>query len=199
FGELGRDSQSLASRTAPRTFYVHPNTALAFGAGVQAPDSGIACDLAGLELRCPGQEPLVRGGADLLAGETGSGELAWYLHPQDLRSQGRQRARLGAGRRAVDVRLAWPDTSSLRREDVPHAPSGLAAGSLRQLGEPPPAAYARLVASAGDGDALVLVLAPAAARLRVTAEPGGFAVRAAAGQWHFAVSSRRGAILARRS
>ncbi|MFH1567727.1 MAG: hypothetical protein ABIL09_06975, partial [Gemmatimonadota bacterium] len=46
FGELGRDSQSLASRTAPRTFYVHPNTALAFGAGVQAPDSGIACDLA---------------------------------------------------------------------------------------------------------------------------------------------------------
>ena len=226
FGELDRDSQNLKSRSGSaaggRVFYVHPNTEMAFGAAIQAPDTGVACDLARIDLSCPGRQPLtVDLGADgprgdSLAGETGSGELAWLLHPRDLHalhlktrhlkarhSHSRPRtgarahalcaARLGSGRAAVDVQVASPHT--FRRELVPHAPSGLAAGSLKQLGDPPPGEYTRLVASAGDLDHLVVAFAPAAARLRLEARDGTVSVRTKAGTHHFALAPRRGDIL----
>ena len=261
FGELDRDSQNLASRSSPRVFYVHPNTELAFGAAMQAPQTGVACDLARIDLRCPGRQPLLvdpagAGGAPgaalgrvwpdsgspaspdrvwpgsgspaslgrtqpgsgspvgpgrpspaagaalvepaALGCETGSGELAWLLHPVDLRRLTRRTARLGAGRGAVDVRLAYPHTCALRREEVPHAPSGLAAGSLRTLGEPPPDAYTRLVASAGQQDELVLVFAPASAHLRVSRDHGGFTLTTAAGRWRYDAGGRRGPVLMHR-
>ena len=46
FGEMGRDSQGLASRQEPRTFYVWPHSTLAFGGAVQTPGVSAACDLA---------------------------------------------------------------------------------------------------------------------------------------------------------
>ena len=73
--------------------------------------------------------------------------------------------------------------------------SGLAAGSLKQLGEPPPHAYTRLVASAGDAKALVMGFAPAAARLRLSAGEGGVSVRTRTGTWHYDLGRRRGSIL----
>ena len=51
FGELGRDSQGLASRKEPRTFYARPNTALAFGGSIQTPGVTADCDLSLIDLR----------------------------------------------------------------------------------------------------------------------------------------------------
>ena len=58
FGEMGRDSQGLASRQEPRTFYVHPHTSLAFGGALQTPGVSGACDLALVDLSCPGRRRL---------------------------------------------------------------------------------------------------------------------------------------------
>ena len=75
FGELGRDSQNLRSRTSPRTFIVRPNTALGFGSAVQMPGTGVACDLARIELQCPGRTPLKVDFSDHMGEESGAGSL----------------------------------------------------------------------------------------------------------------------------
>ena len=86
FGEMGRDTQGLASRKEPRTFYARPNTALAFGGSIQTPGANSAdCDLALIDLRCPGRRRLNVDPAAGLGPETGSGELACKLNPVDLR------------------------------------------------------------------------------------------------------------------
>ena len=71
----------------------------------------------------------------------------------------------------------YPQEVAFRSEMVPFAPSGLAAGSLRQIGGRSEEAATQVLASAGGGDALVLALAPAAARVRVERRSSGFVVR----------------------
>ncbi|MFH1566579.1 MAG: hypothetical protein ABIL09_01170, partial [Gemmatimonadota bacterium] len=197
FGELERDSQNLRSRATPRVFYVRPNTVLGFGGAVQMPGSATACDLARLELRCPGREPLVADFAAGLAGETGGGDLEWRLHPADLQRAWPRRARLGVGAAAMDLLLALPGDGRMERDEVPYAPSGLAAGSLTRIPPDPgvgrPAA--RLRAGAGLDDHLVLVFAPAGARARVEAGDSGFVLHAGGHRRAFGLGRRAGAIL----
>ena len=195
FGEMGLDSQQLESRSTPRPFYIHPNTLLGFGAAVLLPGTGTCCDLAKIELQCPGRQPLE---VDFSAGpgaESGSGEMAFKLNPADLRTLGNKRARLGAGPRVVELLAVYPQEVAFRSEMVPFAPSGLAAGSLRQLGGRSEEAAAQVLASAGQGDALVLALAPAAARVRVERRCGGFSVRTRERRWNFAFNSQGRALL----
>ena len=61
FGELGVDSQNLESRSEPRTFYIKSNTVLAFGGAVQMPGTGVKCDLASVDLKCPGRRAFASG------------------------------------------------------------------------------------------------------------------------------------------
>ena len=85
FGEVGRDSQGLASRQEPRTFYVWPHSTLAFGGAVQTPGVSADCDIALIDLRCPGRRRLTVDPARGLGPEMGGGELAYKLNPVDLR------------------------------------------------------------------------------------------------------------------
>ena len=62
FGEMGRDSQGLASREEPRTFYVRPQTSLAFGGALQTPGVSGACDLAHVDLQLS-RAPAAHGGS----------------------------------------------------------------------------------------------------------------------------------------
>jgi hypothetical protein len=197
FGELGRDSQNLESRASPRTFYVYPNTVLAVGGAVQIPDTGATCDLARLELVCPGRAPLVVDPSEGLGPECGGGDLEWKLNPVDLRGVWRRRARLGAASRAVDVHLAWPASGRLRRETVPFAPSGLAAGSLRHFGECDETPATRLRVGAGSENCLVMVFVPAAAGARLERREGRLEVVTKEGRHTFTLGGIRGPILRR--
>ena len=61
FGEVGRDSQGLDSREEPRTFYVWPHSTLAFGGAVQTLGVSADCEIALIDLRCPGLSAAHRG------------------------------------------------------------------------------------------------------------------------------------------
>lgn len=158
FGELGRDTQKLASRSTPRTFYIDPNAELGFGAAVQMPDTGIRCDIAQIDLRCPGREPLSVSFEEDLGPEVGGGAITWKLNPAHLRSVVRNKAVFGAGRRAVDIVPVRGEAITLEIEDVPYAPSGLAAGSLRRLIPNAEAPSKRLRVST-EGDEMVWAIA----------------------------------------
>ena len=96
----------------------------------------------------------------------GGGELAYKLNPVDLRGLSRSRARLGAGPRVVEVMTVFGKDLRLRTEEVPFAPSGLAAGSLVSFLPGAAEASTRLVASTDD-DVLVLAFAAVRRRLRL--------------------------------
>ncbi len=194
FGEMGRDSQGLASREEPRTFYVLPHTSLAFGGALQTPGVSGACDLALVDLHCPGRRRLTVDPAHGAGPETGGGELACKLNPVDLRGVSRNRARLGAGARAVEVIAAFGKDLQLRTEEVPFAPSGLAAGSLVSLLPDAAEASTRLVAGTAD-DVLVLAFCSRSAKARVVHEEDGFRLRAGGRELAFEVVRRGGAIL----
>ena len=198
FGEMGRDSQGLASRQEPRTFYVHPHTSLAFGGALQTPGVSGACDLALVDLSCPGRRRLTVDPAHGLGPETGSGELACKLNPVELRGVSRNRARLGAGPRVVEVFAAFGEGLQLRTEEVPFAPSGLAAGSLVSFHPDAAEASTRLVAGTED-DVLVLAFCSRSAKARVFQEGDGFRLRAGGRELAFDVSRQGGAILHPRS
>jgi len=195
FGELGRNSQNLASRTTPRTFIVHPNTALGFGSAVQMPGTGVACDLARIDLRCPGRTPLEVDFSDGAGGESGSGSLVWKLNPVDLRKVYRRKARLGAGSRALDMLIASPGAAQLELEDVPFAPSGLAAGSLKRLNGTKDGPSTRVLATAGSSDHLVLAFAPANARAGLHHQETGFVLEAGDRRCVFEVCTSGRAVL----
>ena len=193
FGELEKDSQNLQSRDEPRTFYIGSNTVLAFGAAVQKPDSGTACDLAGIALRCPGRRVLRLDFADSLGPETGSGPLGWKLNPVDLRGMEEGRVLLGAGDNTVAVQ-AWGAGVDWAREEVPYAPAGLAAGSLKSFLPGAQQAAVRVQATTAD-DLLVLAFAAAGDRVQVTGDGEGFAVRVGKTAYSFAVQRTRRAVL----
>ena len=194
FGEVGRDSQGLASREEPRTFYVWPHSTLAFGGAVQTPGVSADCDIALIDLRCPGRRRLTVDSAKGLGPETGGGELAYKLNPVDLRGLSRSRARLGAGPRVVEVMTAFGRDLQLRTEEVPFAPSGLAAGSLVSFLPGAAEASTRIVAGTDD-DVLVLAFCSRSAKARVAQEGDRFWLRASDREFSFDVSRRCGAIL----
>ena len=149
FGEMNRDTQGLASRKEPRTFYVRPNTAPAFGGSIQTPGVSADCDLSLIDLQCPGRRRLIVDPAIGLGPETGGGELAYKLNPVELRGLDGDRALLGAGSRAVEVISVFGRGLRFRKEEVPYAPSGLAAGSLVSFLPNATEASTRLVAGYG--------------------------------------------------
>ena len=194
FGEMGRDSQGLASRQEPRTFYVWPHTTLAFGGAVQTPGVSADCDLALVDLRCPGRRRLTVDPARGLGPEMGGGELAYKLNPVDLRGVSKSRARLGAGSRVVEVMTVFGKDLRLRTEEVPFAPSGLAAGSLVSFLPDAAEASTRIVAGTDD-DVLVLAFCSRSAKAQVAQEGDRFWLRAGDREFAFDVSRRGGAIL----
>ena len=194
FGEVGRDSQGLASREEPRTFYVWPYSTLAFGGAVQTPGVSADCDIALIDLRCPGRRRLTVDSANGWGPEMGGGELAYKLNPVDLRGLSRSRARLGAGPRVVEVMTAFGKGLQLRTEEVPFAPSGLAAGSLVSFLPGAAEASTRIVAGTDD-DVLVLAFCSRSAKARVAQEGDRFWLRAGDREFSFDVSRRGGAIL----
>ena len=194
FGEMGRDTQGLASRKEPRTFYVRPNTALAFGGSVQTPGVSADCDLSMIDLQCQGRRRLTVDPANGIGPETGSGELAYKLNPVDLRSLKGDRARLGAGSRVVEVISVFGKGLQWRTENVPYAPSGLAAGSLVSFLPNATEASTRLVAGTDD-DVLVLALCSGSAKARISREDERFRLSAGDRAYAFEVSRGGGAIL----
>lgn len=201
FGEMGRDTQGLASREEPRTFYVRPNTALAFGGSVQTPGVSADCELALIDLRCRGRRRLIVEPAVDLGLETGGGELAYKLNPVDLRSLKEDRARLkedrarlGAGTHEVEMISVIGRGLRIRKEEVPYAPSGLAAGSLVSFLPNATEASTRLVAGTDD-DVLVLAFCGSSAKPRITREDDLFRLSAKGREYSFEVSRRGGGIL----
>ncbi len=194
FGEMGRDSQGLASRQEPRTFYVRPRTSLAFSGALQTPGVSGACDLALIDLSCPGRPRLTVDPAHGAGPETGGGELAFKLNPVELRGLSRNRARLGAGPRVVEVIAAFGQGLQLRTEEVPFAPSGLAAGSLASFLPDAASASTRILAGTDD-DVLVLAFCGRSAKAGVVQEEDGFRLRAGGRALSFEVIRRGGAIL----
>ena len=195
FGEMGRDTQGLASRKEPRTFYVRPNTALAFGGSVQTPGVSADCDLSLIDLQCQGRRRLTVDPAnDGIGPETGSGELAYKLNPVDLRGLEGDCARLGAGSRVVEVISVFGKGLQWRTEEVPYAPSGLAAGSLVSFLPDATEASTRLVAGTDD-DVLVFAFCNSSAKARISREDDRFRLCSGDREWAFEVSRGRGAIL----
>ena len=194
FGEVGRDSQGLASREEPRTFYVWPHSTLTFGGAVQTSGVSADCDIALIDLRCPGRRRLTVDSARDLGPEMGGGELAYKLNPVDLRGLSRSRARLGAGPRVVEVMTVFGKDLRLRTEEVPFAPSGLAAGSLVSFLPGAAEASTRIVAGTDD-DVLVLAFCTRSAKARVAQEGDRFRLRAGDREFAFDVVRRGGAIL----
>ena len=194
FGEMG-----LASRQEPRTFYAWPHSTLAFGGAVQTPDVSAACDLALVDLRCPGRRRLTVDPARGWGPETGGGELAYKLNPVDLRGLSKGLAHLGAGRRVVDLIAVFGKGLQLRTEEVPFAPSGLAAGSLVSFLPGAAEASTRLVAGTND-DVLVLAFCSRSAKARVTRKGDQFRLCAGDRELSFdvVVPSRGGHGAARR-
>ena len=101
FGELKEDSQGLQSRKDPRTFFISTNTTLSFGAAVQKPDSGIACDIDHIHLDCPKRQSMRVNFTDGLGPETGSGPMGWKLNPVDLKTVDSQKVVLGGGKQQI--------------------------------------------------------------------------------------------------
>ncbi len=194
FGEVGRDSQGLASRQEPRTFYVWPHSTLAFGGAVQTPGVSANCDLAFIDLRCPGRRRLTVDPARGLGPELGGGELAYKLNPVDLGGLSKRRSRLDAGPHVVEVITAFGRGLHLRTEEVPFAPSGLAAGSLVSLLPDVAEAATRIVAGTDD-DVLVLAFGSRSAKARVTRQGDQFRLCAGDREFVFDVSRKSGAIL----
>ena len=194
FGEMKRDTQGLASRKEPRTFYVRPNTALAFGGSIQTPGVSADCDLSLIDLHCPGRRRLVVDPADGLGPETGGGELAYKLNPVDLISLEGDRARLGVGSSVVELITVYGMGLRLRSEEVPYAPSGLAAGSLVSFLPNATEASTRMVAGTDD-DVMVLAFSSSSAKARVTREGDRFRLSEGGRENSFEVSRRGGAVL----
>ncbi|MEE3335071.1 MAG: hypothetical protein VX255_01650 [Candidatus Latescibacterota bacterium] len=162
FGEMGADSIGLASRARPRTFYIRPHSHLAFGGTVQTPGLSGPCDLSHIQLQCPGRRRL-RLDATLGWGpETGAGELAYKLNPVELRSISTRRARCQAGAKSVEMRVVGG--GELASEEVPYAPAGLAAGSLKSFIPGGGRAATRVVATTED-DVLVIAIGQRSARV----------------------------------
>ena len=198
FGELGVDSQNLESRDEPRTFYIKSNTVLAFGGAVQMPGTGLKCDLAMLDLKCPGRRRLKVDFETDMGPETGSAAFGWKLNPVDLRGVRSDLAHFGAGERTVDVMPLFGEGACFEPEEVPFAPAGLAAGSLKSFvpGGRDPSTRVLLSTS---GDVLVFAFLDHSMNAQVTADENGFVIGAGNDRYAFDVNGTREDILTLRA
>ncbi|MDA0748567.1 MAG: hypothetical protein O2954_18765 [bacterium] len=197
FGELGVDSQRLESRKEPRTFYIKSITELAFGGAVQMPNTGTACDLAEIELKCPGKKRLSVDFAQDLGPETGGGTLGWKLNPTDLKEVKAGRAVLVAGKRALEVLPVCGEGVRFEQEEVPFAPSGLAAGSLKSFitGARDDSVRVRVSTDVGEMLALVFVEKRAKAKAKAVRGEKGFELQLGKVRYGFDVKVKGKAIL----
>ncbi|MDE3000913.1 MAG: hypothetical protein OXU79_17700 [Gemmatimonadota bacterium] len=187
FGELGVDSQNLESRDEPRTFYIKSNTVLAFGGAVQMPGTGLKCDLGMLDLRCSGRRRLTVDFETDMGPETGSAAMGWKLNPVDLRDVRSDLAQFGAGERTVDVLPLFGEEAGFEQEEVPFAPAGLAAGSLKSFvpgGRDP---STRVLLST-PGDVLVFAFVDHRLNPQVSRHECGFEIRAGNDRYAFDVN-----------
>ena len=198
FGELGLDSQNLQSRAEPRTFYIKSNTALAFGGAVQMPGTGVKCDLDRVDLKCPGRKQLLLDFETDLGPETGSGALGWKLNPVDLRRVLAKQARFGAGGRSIDTLLLYGEDAFFEKEEVPFAPSGLAAGSLTSFIPGAREANMRVQLSTL-GDMLVFAFVEHQANVRVIQDENEFEIGVGKERYGFDVNAQGEEILTLRS
>lgn len=199
FGELGLDSQNLQSRAEPRTFYIKSNTVLAFGGAVQMPGTGVKCDFDMVDLKCPGRRRLLLDFETDLGPETGSGALGWKLNPVDLRRVwAAKQARFGAGERLINALLLYGEGACFETEEVPFAPSGLAAGSLVSFAPGTQDANTRVRLSTR-GDILVFAFVEHQANARVVQDGNGFEIGVGKEQYEFDVNIKGEEILTLRS
>ena len=187
FGELGVDSQNLESRSDPRTFYIKSNTVLAFGGAVQMPGTGLKCDLDIADLKCPGRRRLLLDFEADLGPETGSAALGWKLNPVDLREVRSNLARLGAGERTIDTLPLYGEDAGFEQEEVPFAPAGLAAGSLKSFVPGGRDASTRVRLSTS-GDILVFAFVDRRADAQVVPGEDGFEIAAGKERYAFDVN-----------
>ena len=176
FGEVGVDSQNLESRSDPRTFFIKSNTVLAFGGAVQMPGTGLKCDLDMVDLKCPGRRRLRLDFETDPGPETGSAWLGWKLNPVDLREVRPNLARFGAGERTIDALSLFGEDVRFEQEEVPFAPAGLAAGSLKSFVPGGRDASTRVRLST-PGDVLVFAFTDHSLNAQVTADENGFDIR----------------------
>ena len=198
FGELGVDSQNLESRAEPRTFFIKSNTVLAFGGAVQMPGTGLKCDVGGVDLKCPGRRRLMVDFETDLGPETGSAALGWKLNPVDLRDVLSDRAQFGAGDRTVDVLPLYGDDAAFEHEEVPFAPAGLAAGSLKSFVPGGRDASTRVLVST-PGDVLVFAFLVHGQNAQVTTDEIGFEITAGDDRYGFEVNRMGQDILSMRA
>ncbi len=198
FGELGVDSQNLESRDEPRTFYIKSNTVLAFGGAVQMPGTGLKCDFGMLDLKCPGRRRLKVDFETDMGPETGSAAFGWKLNPVDLRDVRSDLAQFGAGERTVDVKPLFGEGACFEQEEVPFAPAGLAAGSLKSFvpGGRDPSTRVLLSTS---GDVLAFAFLDHSLDAHVTAVGNGFVIGAGNDRYAFDVNGTGEDILTMRA
>ena len=134
------------------------------------------CDISNIRLKCPGKRKLALSFEEDLGEETGSESFGWKLNPVDLRAVKKDRARLGAGSRALEVIPLVGDNFQLERETVPFAPSGLAAGSLKSFVKGSQHENDRLLVRS-TGDVLVLAIAGKKSNISTQSREGGFSLR----------------------
>ena len=197
FGEMITDAQGLTPRSTPRPFHVTPRTVLAFGSAVQIPGVGATCDLARIELRCPGRRALVIDPSRGLGPEDGGGPMGFKLHPVELSHVAEDHALIGAGSRRVKVLALPPHGARFTTKRVPWAASGFAATSLRILDPTETQPATRLLVEACDDRLMLLLFVDAGATVRCTPNSGGFELQLGRQRHRFACSPRGGAILRR--
>ncbi|NLX04366.1 MAG: hypothetical protein GXY33_04395 [Phycisphaerae bacterium] len=173
----------------PKTFYCRPNTSITFGAAVQVSGTGVACDIREIDLVCVRRKRLRVDFIECLGPETGSGPLVWKLTPPAARRVSGGCATVGGIRQPMVLRAAYPEGLELSREEVPYAPSGFAASSLKWFRQEAFETGTRLLAEAGEAKAVALVVADAKASVEVGAQGNGFEVRVGRRTYHFAVKA----------
>ena len=162
------------------------------------PGTGIKCDLDRVELKCPGRRQLLLNFETDLGPETGSGALGWKLNPVDLRWVRAKQAHFGAGGRLINALLLYGEDACFEKEEVPFAPSGLAAGSLTSFVPGAQDANTRVMLSTLE-DILIFAFVEHQANARVVQNGNGFEIGVENERYGFDVNTRGEEILTLRS
>ena len=117
--------------------------------------------------------------------------MGWKLNPVHLKTVDPERVLLGAGDQQVALEV-WGAGAKWMREEVPYAPSGLAAGSLKSFVPGAEEAATRERATTM-GDELVLAFA--AAPLDMVGDAEGFVVSAGRNRYRLDLARRGREIL----
>lgn len=193
FGELGRDVQGLA-RSTPRPFRIQPKTHLSFGAAMQISQTGASVDFAEVELNCPGRRKLSLDVAHGLGPELGGSEFGWTLNPVRLCDLETSHALLDAGDRQVRVGGIEPFGAAFSRRQVPFAPGGFAASSLKSYIPSATDEATQVVARARHPEAMVLLFTESDSKVSTSLSGDALDLTVDGSLFHFHVG-RAGEIL----